>query len=593
MTLPILTLQIRLAHDAVYARQKAREIAELLGFDRNDQTRIATAVSEIARNAWEHAGGGSVEFSLMQGMPQIFQVRIRDDGPGISDPDAVLEGSGSAGLGPGKSVAGARSVMDFFSLQTEPGAGTLITMGKAFPAHAPVVDAGDLERFAGDLAARAPQTPLEELHRQNQDLLQTLQQIREQQSNWERLYWEMETTNRDMLAVHDELSDRNQALTQSEARFRLMVEEVKDYAIFLLNAEGAIVTWNIGAERILGYTEAEIVGGLGHRIFSVEERDQGVPEREMQAAAESGRVQEERWHLRKDGSRFWASSVMTALPGENELIGYVKILRDITEFKLAQDALQAAYQRERQITKVLQSPLLEPVSETAFSGVSISTFYESALDESEVGGDFCDVFRASEEQVVFAVGDASGKGLTSALRAMQVKEVLRASFTLLNNHFPAEVLTQLNRYLCEATRHSSRDDYSFVTLALVVLNPCTGNGIYVSAGCEPPLIIRTGSREVETFGTHGIPLSISTKAAYEAHPFFLSPGDTLILLTDGITEARNQDGFLGYEGFTALAQQGSTAPSLSEMGRMILEGARTFGKGFFRDDVCMLLLRRN
>ncbi|MBD3885685.1 PAS domain S-box protein [Phormidium tenue FACHB-886] len=122
------------------------------------------------------------------------------------------------------------------------------------------------------------------------------------------------------------------ALHESESRFRLIVESVKDYAIFTLDLDGHITSWNPGAERLLGYTEAEIVGQLSHIIFTPEDREARRAEQELQTALTQGRAKDERWHLRKDGSRFFASGLMMQLRDEaGNLQGLVKILRDMTE----------------------------------------------------------------------------------------------------------------------------------------------------------------------------------------------------------------------------------------------------------------------
>ncbi|HYO67982.1 MAG TPA: PAS domain S-box protein, partial [Archangium sp.] len=98
-----------------------------------------------------------------------------------------------------------------------------------------------------------------------------------------------------------------EALKASEERFRRLVEAAKDYAIFMTDADGRVSTWNEGAERLFGYEAGEIVGEDGSVLFVPEDRESGAPEREQEKARTQGRAEEERWHLRKDGTRFWAS----------------------------------------------------------------------------------------------------------------------------------------------------------------------------------------------------------------------------------------------------------------------------------------------
>ena len=134
------------------------------------------------------------------------------------------------------------------------------------------------------------------------------------------------------------------ALRQSEERHRLVVENIEGYAIFMLHKDGVISSWNRGVERVLGYREDEFVGRPGAIIFSAEDQQNGEPEKEYQRAAQFGQTPDERWHVRKDGSLFWASGIMNALRDcSGTLIGFAKVLRDNTERKQAQDALEAAH----------------------------------------------------------------------------------------------------------------------------------------------------------------------------------------------------------------------------------------------------------
>jgi formate hydrogenlyase transcriptional activator len=129
-----------------------------------------------------------------------------------------------------------------------------------------------------------------------------------------------------------------EALRLSQERFRLLVEEVKDYAIFMLDPTGTILSWNEGARKIKGYSADEIIGQHFSRFYSSEDIDRGKPEEELRLAAAEGRWEEEGWRLRKDGSRFWADVVITALHDKDgNLLGFTKVTRDITEGKRARE----------------------------------------------------------------------------------------------------------------------------------------------------------------------------------------------------------------------------------------------------------------
>ncbi len=129
-----------------------------------------------------------------------------------------------------------------------------------------------------------------------------------------------------------------ESLRQSEERFHLLVDSVEDYAIFMLDPDGRIATWNAGARRLKGYSAEEIVGSHFSRFYPAEDLAAAKPERVLQIAREKGRVEDEGWRVRKDGSQFWANVVITALwERTGELRGFAKVTRDFTERKAAED----------------------------------------------------------------------------------------------------------------------------------------------------------------------------------------------------------------------------------------------------------------
>ncbi len=126
--------------------------------------------------------------------------------------------------------------------------------------------------------------------------------------------------------------NRRRNYRRTEDIYRKSVEDIRDYAIFMTDPDGQITNWNRGAQHILGYMEAEIVGKNFSRFFTAEDRAKAVPEKELATATVNGRAEDERWHVRSDGSRFWASGVVTAIHDDaGNLIGFSKVMRDMTE----------------------------------------------------------------------------------------------------------------------------------------------------------------------------------------------------------------------------------------------------------------------
>jgi signal transduction histidine kinase len=210
--------------DVVSARQLARRIAELTGFERQDQTRIATAVSEIARNALVFAGGGAAEFLLEEEAGSaILVIRIKDQGPGIADIDAALGGSANGRNGQGMGLASAKRLVDRFEIATEVGAGTTVTVGQIIPKHARMPALEKVAEISSAIKPGEASDPLKALHDQNRELLQSLDEIRRRREESEQLSRELGDTNRGVVALYAELEERAEQLRHaSELKSRFL-----------------------------------------------------------------------------------------------------------------------------------------------------------------------------------------------------------------------------------------------------------------------------------------------------------------------------------------------------------------------------------
>ncbi len=225
----ILKVSLAIETDFLLARQRAKQIARLLGFELQDQTRIATAVSEIARNAWEYGGGGQVEFLLdpagagdRKGTPRL-RIVISDHGPGIANIEDIFSGAYQSSTGMGVGLTGARRLLDDFELTTGKD-GTRATLVKFLPRNAPVPPsladlAIVLTRQSGPEISRASSALVD----QNQELLGLLNDLRARESELHTLNVELEETNRGVLVLYAELADKAQAVqAASEMKTRFL-----------------------------------------------------------------------------------------------------------------------------------------------------------------------------------------------------------------------------------------------------------------------------------------------------------------------------------------------------------------------------------
>ena len=213
----VLTIALRYERDIVLARQRARHVAELVGFDGQDQARISTAVSEIARNAFSYGGGGRVTFRI-EGVtaPQVLMVEVQDDGPGIADVEAILAGRYRSPHGMGLGIVGARRLMDRFEISSARGRGTRVKLGKLLPRSAPVLDDCAITRVVQALLREKPRDAVEEVQRQNQELLQAMAQLTRRQEELSILNKELEDTNRGVVALYAELDEKADHLRRAD-----------------------------------------------------------------------------------------------------------------------------------------------------------------------------------------------------------------------------------------------------------------------------------------------------------------------------------------------------------------------------------------
>ncbi|MGI9089750.1 MAG: SpoIIE family protein phosphatase [Gemmatimonadaceae bacterium] len=375
-----------------------------------------------------------------------------------------------------------------------------------------------------------------------------------------------------------------QALRDSEDRYRLLVDGAKDYAMILLDPEGLVTGWNIGAERILGWSEAEVLGQPADLIFTPDDCADGVPAREMRRAASEGKAMDLRWHLKKDGSRFWADGVMDGLRGEDgHLRGFTKVLRDATDRKALEAERAQIAEREHNIAQQLQAALTPSVPEH-IPGMALAKYYKAALDEAGVGGDFYDVFPMDKSCTALVVGDLSGKGLAAASQVATARNMLR--YALYRAHTLVGALQSLNSLLVEQQELLT----GFATLFVGAYDKGDGMLTYVNCGQEPALIRRAAGGMVEQLVPTGPVLGLFEGATFEERTVALGPGDSLAVFTDGLTEVgRSRTEMLGVEGVADLLRGLTGVADPQEIVSRLMAGVDAHAGSGVRDDQCLLV----
>ena len=230
---------------------------------------------------------------------------------------------------------------------------------------------------------------------------------------------------------------------------------------------------------------------------------------------------------------------------------------------------------------------MQPSPRKTFPGLCVEVCCEACEEEALIGGDFYDTFPLAGGKTALVVGDICGKGLAAAEHIPEVRYALRAF--LRERPDPGRALARTNRFLC--SMQEERSDSYFAVLSVAVIDGATGETQCVTAGAEPPLVFRAQGG-LETVVAARLPLGVAPRQRYSTVSLHLDPGDILMLLTDGLTEARRGPEFLGYEGLAALSQKAVLGIPLEEGAQAILSQVRAFCGGKFRDDVCLLLAER-
>lgn len=387
-------------------------------------------------------------------------------------------------------------------------------------------------------------------------------------------------------------------------QFKETLDATRD-AVFLFDADSLRCFYvNQGASDLLGYATDDLLGRTLSE-FIAESDTTDLPDlfRSLQATGEaaSGLRPFEMLLRPKSGRPLPVEATTQYVAPVGGTARFVSIMRDISERKRAEAKMALLYERERKIAEVLQQSIVQVPPEDMFPGLTIAPLYQAAWDEANVGGDYLDVFALDRGKVALIVGDVSGKGLNAATRTAEVKYALRAYLREASD--PARALTRLNTLICE-TRALSGEDHStddfgglpgasqFICVSVAVVDSDTGATQIAAAGAEPPLLLNGTTGETRPVPAKGLPIGIEGDIKYQSVAAMLEKGDLLLLLTDGITEARRGKDFFGYEGLQQTVSEAALSGSVHQVGKAVMEAARRFAGGKLQDDACLLVAAR-
>ena len=378
-----------------------------------------------------------------------------------------------------------------------------------------------------------------------------------------------------------------EAIRVSERRYRRLFETARDGILMLDSETGKITDANPYMAELLGYSQEDFIGKELWEIGLL--RDKTASQEAFRLLQQDGYIRYEDLPLKnRRGERREVEFVSNLYREDAHPVIQCNI-RDITERRATEQELAAAALKNERIAETLQRSMLQKSPDGQFTSLDVKTFYEAAFHEAQVGGDFFDAFALSSERVALVVGDVSGKGLAAAGRTAEVKYALRAFLYAYES--PEIALSHLNGFICETHRQDAENKEAFIVLALAVIDTGTGKTIFSAAGAEPTLILRADAT-VEPVSIVGLPLGIQLEAAYTAKTRHLGLKETILMATDGITEARRGQTLLGAEGLITLLEKTGPDASLQELNQSIYQGARDFAGGGLHDDVCLLLARR-
>ena len=284
----LLAVAVHTEQDVVLARQRARQIAALLGFELQAQTRIGTATSEIVRNAFRYTGGGRAEFQFVSEPRRCLVITVSDSGAGIPQLAEILAGKYRSTTGMGMGLLGTRRIMDRMDISAETGKGTTVRLGKFMPDSLPPVSSDALARITATLGRGLPGDAIAEVQQQNQELLSVLSELGQRQSELMAVNRDLEDANRGVVALNAELDAGAEVLRRTiEVKTRFLSNMTHEFRTPL---NSIIALASMLLDRTEGHLEAEQERQVGFIKRSAQELSTLVNDLLDIAKAEAGKV---------------------------------------------------------------------------------------------------------------------------------------------------------------------------------------------------------------------------------------------------------------------------------------------------------------
>ncbi len=403
-------------------------------------------------------------------------------------------------------------------------------------------------------------------------------------------------TPEQLLGVSRDITEQKQAaeqIAESEQRFTALFERAT-VGITLTDLTGRFVLSNDRYCQIVGRTREELIGLTLQDITHPEDRDRS--ELLFAHLLETGEeIAIDKRLVRPDGSDLWVGSSLSLIRRKaDEPLNVQVVSIDLTERKQVEAVRERLQQRERNIATQLQEALIPPDAPN-LPGLSLSSFYRSALEEAGVGGDFFDVFTIEKGCTALVVGDLSGKGLTAASQVAIVRNMLR--YAVYAGSTLVAAISTLNRILAEQDLLTG-----FATLFVGAYDQAERTLTYVNCGQEPGLLWRKATGEIEELSPSGPVLGGFQDGTFQERVVHLNGGDVLTLFTDGLTEVGpTRKRFLEVEGVSDLLRHCCAADAeQAEEGRRpgigaksirdsLIHGVDAFARDGIRDDIALLV----